>query len=291
MNYLIPDLIFDLEKLIISYLDITEDDYILSFYDDKNKSSVYSLWKKSSYIFSSLPFSDFTSIVDKQFFVNYKLHSLDDLPAVILLDGTKKWFKNNLLHRDNDKPAIIYPDNSEEYYYKGLLHREGDNPAKKDTNGNEIYYKHGICHRDNDKPAKIIKEYKNNMLASIYSALYEEYIKINNISEDRHLYFPSYCDKLYLPFTYIWYENGFIHRNNDKPAVIYANGIIEFRSKNKRHRLYGPAVIFPNMYTMEFWIDDKFIREIHRKNIDENDNYECALNKLDYKNLIISYLK
>jgi len=39
-----------------------------------------------------------------------KLHSFDDLPALVFPDGTKRWYKEDKIHRDNDLPAIIHPD-------------------------------------------------------------------------------------------------------------------------------------------------------------------------------------
>ena len=44
------------------------------------------------------------------------LHSFDDKPAVIYIDGTKVWRKNGEFHRDNDKPAIVYPGGLKKWY-------------------------------------------------------------------------------------------------------------------------------------------------------------------------------
>jgi len=48
-----------------------------------------------------------------------ELHRENDLPAVILEDGSKGWYKNGKLHRDNDLPAVIYKDGIKLWYING----------------------------------------------------------------------------------------------------------------------------------------------------------------------------
>ncbi len=48
-----------------------------------------------------------------------EIHRDNDLPAVILSNGTQKWFQNGKVHRDNDLPAIIWSDGTQEWYQNG----------------------------------------------------------------------------------------------------------------------------------------------------------------------------
>ena len=51
-----------------------------------------------------------------------------------------------------------------------------------------------------------------------------------------------------------WYKNNFFHRDGDKPAVIYADGTLEWFINGIRHRVTGPAAVNPNK-KHEYWID------------------------------------
>jgi hypothetical protein len=44
--------------------------------------------------------------------------------------------------------------------------------------------------------------------------------------------------------TQCWYVNGKRHRDGDKPAVIYHNGDQCWYKNGKRHRKSGPAIIY-----------------------------------------------
>ena len=77
-----------------------------------------------------------------------KIHSINDEPAVVRSDGTRKWYKNGLLHRDDDKPAIIYGSGTNEWYKNGLLHRDDDKPALELRDGTKYWYNNGVIHRD-----------------------------------------------------------------------------------------------------------------------------------------------
>jgi len=56
---------------------------------------------------------------------NGKLHSYNDLPAIIFPAGSKWWYKHGLVHRNNNMPAIIWPFlNSKEYYINGKFIKE-----------------------------------------------------------------------------------------------------------------------------------------------------------------------
>ena len=51
---------------------------------------------------------------------NGKLHSYNDLPAVIQPDGTKWWHKHGVLHRDNNLPSVMYSWGKKEYWENGV---------------------------------------------------------------------------------------------------------------------------------------------------------------------------
>ena len=76
-----------------------------------------------------------------------QLHSLTDpytnkLIPTINSNGTY-YYQNNQLHRDNDLPAIILPNGTQSYYKNGQLHRDNDLPAIIHSNGTLEYYKNG----------------------------------------------------------------------------------------------------------------------------------------------------
>ncbi len=50
-----------------------------------------------------------------------KLHSYNDLPAVIYKDGTQCWYKDGIYHRDNDMPALICKNGYAVWYIDGKL--------------------------------------------------------------------------------------------------------------------------------------------------------------------------
>lgn len=51
-----------------------------------------------------------------------------------------------------------------------------------------------------------------------------------------------------------WFKNGFRHRDNDKPAMIRINGVKEWYKDGARHRAGNqPAVVYPNG-EKEYWI-------------------------------------
>lgn len=53
-----------------------------------------------------------------------KLHSINDLPAVIYKNLSQEWYKDGKRHRDGDLPAIIRSDGGQEWYKYGKHHRE-----------------------------------------------------------------------------------------------------------------------------------------------------------------------
>ena len=105
------DLPLDIKYMVASF-DI--DVWIkLSYMDDEFKLFSYKEGRKL--------FIDLFTVITKH---NYgtcwkifgKLHSFDDKPAIIYLNGTQSWCQNDKLHRDNDKPAIIYYNDKKEWW-------------------------------------------------------------------------------------------------------------------------------------------------------------------------------
>ena len=74
-------------------------------------------------------------------YLNNKLHSFNDQPAVMFNSHGKKWYRHGKLHRRN-LPAVIYPS-SEYWYWNGLRHRDNDLPAFECTFGTKEWYVHG----------------------------------------------------------------------------------------------------------------------------------------------------
>ena len=54
---------------------------------------------------------------------NRNYHSYNDMPAIIVSNGSKFWYKHGKLHRDNDLPAIVRSSGTQEYYIDGKFIR------------------------------------------------------------------------------------------------------------------------------------------------------------------------
>ena len=146
----------------------------------------------------------------KFIFLNGRLHSFNEQPAVVKANGTIKWYRYGNLHRENDLPAAIY-SYYKEWYWRGQLHRENDLPAVEYSFTGKEWYQHGVRHRDGDLPAI---HFKNDR---------EEWYQYGK---------PHRGDGL----PAIVYSNGYTewrvygrrHRDNNLPAVIHANGSKEW---------------------------------------------------------------
>ena len=59
-----------------------------------------------------------------------------------------------------------------------------------------------------------------------------------------------------------WYQYDKLHRDEDLPAVIGKDGQLEWYQNGKLHRFSGPAVIYPDG-THHWWVNDENItREV-----------------------------
>lgn len=119
--------------------------------------------------------------------------------------GKTEWRLLNKLHRENDEnnveqPTIIYDNGLLQYYKSGKLHRDDDNPAVIYPGQRVEYYKNGNRHRDN----------------------------INGESQPACVY-PTHGMEIY-------YYNGALHREDDKPAWNDRDHKIEYYKNDKLHR-------------------------------------------------------
>ena len=81
-------------------------------------------------------------------YLNSKVHSYNDLPAIIDEVGNQIWCKDGNFHRDNDLPAkVVCSGRSMEWYQYGEQHRD-DGPAVQTIVFN-LYYKRGKFHNAN----------------------------------------------------------------------------------------------------------------------------------------------
>lgn len=106
-----------------------------------------------------------------------------------ITDIVTKHYLNKVLHRNNDLPAIhTVSGNLQEWWVNGKQHRDGDKPAVIERNGR--LYKNG-----------------DHILLTRY----------------------EYCDNIDLNAVKYegefqeWWVNGKLHRDNDKPALVYVN--------------------------------------------------------------------
>lgn len=81
-----------------------------------------------------------------------RLHSSDDMPAVILESGECRWYYENFLHRE-EQPAINIPGYENQYYHMGERHRD-NGPAVESIdseeywiNGNRITKEQWLLHK------------------------------------------------------------------------------------------------------------------------------------------------
>lgn len=201
----------------------------------------------------------------KRTYLNNKLHSFGDKPAVEIRDNdnkvkTQEWFSNGVITRENDKPARIeYYDVFPLFYYwmkDGKVHRDGDQPAfvgffNIDDNlyiSEEKWYKNGKYFRENDLP-NYIEYYKKdefteeieklkwtdtkNRLSRIGGPAYIEYYSLEGNKQQVRVekwYFEGILHRHDGPALTEFYENG-----NKKEELWWFNGL--------QHKQDEPAVI------------------------------------------------
>ena len=112
-------------------------------------------------------------------------------------------------HCDNG-PAIIYANGAKKWYKHGLLHRE-DGPAIIDAVGNKAWHRDGELHRDqNDGPAQI----NLGKFGEVLSVAFYENGKLHRDNDKPALIINSPTRR------YEWYQHGSLHRPSGKAASI-----------------------------------------------------------------------
>ena len=78
-------------------------------------------------------------------YLNGRLHSIDDQPAIINIHECvcNYWYKYGKKHRGGDLPAYVNTDGSKAYYWNGLYHRDDNLPAIEFANGEKAWFIHG----------------------------------------------------------------------------------------------------------------------------------------------------
>ena len=72
--------------------------------------------------------SNINNFGSKATYLNGKLHSFNDQPAVEYTSGDKFWYRYGKIHREYDLPAIVYTSGDKSWYWNGKRHRD-DAPA------------------------------------------------------------------------------------------------------------------------------------------------------------------
>ena len=90
--------------------------------------------------------------------------------------------------------------------------------------------------------------------------LFEDDIEMNLESyrkdgDIRYTFADGSCVAISRYNTIIWYgSNGKLHRDGDMPAHITTNGLMVYCKHGKRHREFGPAIVYSDG-SVEYWID------------------------------------
>jgi hypothetical protein len=232
-----------------------------------------------------------SNAIESKWYQYGKLDRDEDMPAVILYNGTEMWYQEGDLHRGPDsdgieQPAIIKNGGFEAYYRHGQRHRISG-PALITELGDKFWYQYGLRHRtdgpaveDADGNCKwyIDGEYQNrgNQPNFIWPNQSHEWFKtynIDDLSDDADEY--SGDESLEHPGTFHlrhriggpavvaldavkgkahateYYYNKGILHRTDGPAVVYADGHQEYYNGGVLERVDGPAVSGPG-YTNSY---------------------------------------
>ena len=91
-------------------------------------------------------------------YLNDKLHSFNDKPACVHLNGELSWYKYGKRHRGGGLPTLILNDGTKMWYWKGKLHRNDNLPAIEYASGVKIWYNHGTNYHDPSHIWKFVNE-------------------------------------------------------------------------------------------------------------------------------------
>lgn len=180
-----------------------------------------------------------------------KLHRLFDLPAYINThQGYYAWYVDGKQHRTNDQPAVVDVLNGEmQWFQNGLAHRDNDLPALV-NNDEQIWKKFGVYHRES-------KDEQGNELPAVVN-------RAKNCLE--------------------WWVRGLLHRDNDKPAIIYKNGEKRWYTNGKLHRANNkPAVYIPHQ--IQFWENGVRLNHVNKPSyldLQEEQEYEKYFSRNEF---------
>ena len=66
--------------------------------------------------------------------LNWRYHSIADIPALEWAHGQRSWHRHNRLHRAGGLPAVIRRDGSVEYHLCDMLVTQAESAAHRDDN-------------------------------------------------------------------------------------------------------------------------------------------------------------
>ncbi len=146
-------------------------------------------------------------------------------------DGSVGNYVDFALHGENDEPALVSKDGSiKEWHVDGKLERGDDKPAYISSSDAEYrWYKNGKLHRDGDKPAIMVYSRGD----------YREWF-VNGGNKRQNLDDPT-CVRNGVMY---WHDsNGRLHRDDDKPAVIYPDGREKYYTHGLKYYIRGMLYI------------------------------------------------
>ena len=148
---------------------------------------------------------------------------------------------------------------SMKYYQHGKLHREGDRPA--DISNTKIaYYKYGKLHRSpiyqrhpnetSGDMEQLREKHPRETMVVVPAVVYFREHRIGAQFFIEHDFRDSRNDipaVIYADGSMEWYQNNGLHRDNDKPAIIMSDGTCEWYRWGQLHRDNDqPAIIQRN---------------------------------------------
>lgn len=181
---------------------------------------------------------------------NGKLHSgNNDLPAFVSpREGSEEWwYRDGKLHRDGDLPAFRfrgYPRRTEWWKY-GMKHRDGDQPAVIVETWRLEWWQNDLRHRENVQPAIVLADGTREwwLLGKKYMVAWpwgkRSWYRDGKLHRDDDL--PAVIEA---DGSQMWYQHGKLHRRGDRPAVVWANGSQHWWKRGMLHREDGqPAIV------------------------------------------------
>lgn len=208
----------------------------------------------------------------------------------ILGDPTKKMGITSSPDAPKNGAYILSDKSRVEYYTNGEVHHEDDKPAIIFATGTELYVKKGVVHRDMSKgPAVIVRDNKgydilyafieDGMLQ--YAAEPDKNGDITCVDAEGRLHNPqgpAVITKnmrawyqhgkqhrlngpaiIYGNGDEVWYQNGEIHRDGNKPAITKRDGVRKWYLHGKPCRLSGSANVIYADGTQEWRNEDDVV--------------------------------